>query len=61
MALEIYRAIGNRRGEAVALTSLGGLRMRTGDYPAALDALTTAAETYQARLAEIAGPPCLFA
>ena len=47
-ALEIYRALGNRHGEANALTDLGRVRRLTGDYAGADDAHTQALELYRA-------------
>jgi hypothetical protein len=38
-ALEIYRALGHRHGQAVALAGLGHVRSMTGDLPGAGDAL----------------------
>ena len=46
-ALEIYRRIGHRHGEAAALTELGGLRQLSGDLPGAVGALTQAMEIHR--------------
>ena len=34
-ALALYRDLGHRVGQALAINSLGTVQMRTGDYPAA--------------------------
>ncbi|MGW7259968.1 tetratricopeptide repeat protein [Streptomyces sp. NPDC054834] len=46
-ALQIFRQIGNRLGEANALNDLGLVRQRTGDFPGAADAQTQALQIYR--------------
>ncbi len=46
-ALEIYRQIGDRLGEAIALNNLGQVRYATGDYPGAAQATAQALEIYR--------------
>ncbi len=46
-ALEIYRKIGNRLGEANVMAGLGRVRYLTGDYPGAGDAQAAALEIYR--------------
>ena len=46
-ALEIYRALGHRLGEANSLHGLGRVRYLSGDYPAAHSTLTRALEIYR--------------
>ena len=47
-ALEIFCAIGDRRGEAVVLSVLGTAQLLAGDLPSADDALTRALDVYRA-------------
>ncbi|MFJ2349954.1 tetratricopeptide repeat protein, partial [Streptomyces antimycoticus] len=47
-ALEQFRALGNRLGEAGALWCLGGVRRLTGDYAGAADLLGEALERFRA-------------
>ena len=46
-ALGIYRDLGDRLGQAGALTRLGAVRRMTGDYPAAAQALEQALGIYR--------------
>ena len=46
-ALELYRDLGDRVGQATALTGIGVLRSITGDYPAAAAALRQGLELYR--------------
>ena len=46
-ALDIYRDLGDRLGQADALRYLGVVRSATGDYPAAAQALEQALDIYR--------------
>ena len=46
-ALELFRDLGDRRGQAWALHDLGVVQRRTGDYPAATASLTQALQLFR--------------
>ena len=46
-ALELFRGLGHRRGQANALNGLGRVYRLTGDYPAAAASLRQALELFR--------------
>ena len=46
-ALDLFRDLGDRYGQAVTLGGLGGLQIQTGEYPAAVTSLRQALELYR--------------
>ena len=46
-ALQLFRDLGDRRGQAWTLDGLGVVQQLTGDYPAAVASLTRALELFR--------------